>query len=114
MDEKPKGLSTKALYGREETLSGWGTTNPPLFQSAAFSFPDLETWQKTALGEIKGHIYSRNSNPTLEILERKLALLERGEPCTVFSTGMATITAVFFSFLKAGDRLLSVRDLYEG
>ena len=65
---------------------------------------------------MNGHRYAyiRNSNLTLEILEHKLALLEGGEACTVFSTGMAAITAIFFSFLKAYDRLLSVRDLYGG
>ena len=114
MDKEQKGFSTKAVHGGEEQVQSWGTTNAPLFQSAAFSYPDLETWQKVALGETSGHIYSRSSNPTLEVLERKLTLLEGGEAGAVFSSGMAAITAVVLSLLKPGDRLLSVSDIYGG
>jgi cystathionine gamma-synthase len=114
MDKKQKGFSTQAVHGGEEQVRSWGTTNAPLFQSAAFSFPDLETWQKAARGETSDPIYSRNSNPTLEILERKLSLLEGGEACAVFSSGMAAITAIVLSLLKPGARLLSARDIYGG
>lgn len=114
MDKEPKGFSTSAIHGGEDQVPEWGTTNVPVFQSAAFSFPDLETWKRVALGEKNGHIYSRSSNPTLEILEHKLSLLEGGEACGVFSSGMAAITAVALTLLKPGERLLSVKDLYGG
>ena len=111
---EPKELHTECVRGGEEGVSSWNVTTAPIFQSAAFSFPDLTSWQRTALGQSPGHIYSRSSNPTIQVLEKKLALLESGDASIVFSSGMAAITAIVLSFLEPGNRLMTVKDLYGG
>jgi len=56
---------TIAVRGGEEIPLALGAAQVPIFQSAAFAYPDIETWQEAALGTAPGDIYSRNSNPTV-------------------------------------------------
>jgi cystathionine gamma-synthase len=82
--------------------------------SVSFGYDDLATWQAVALGEEPGHIYSRNTNPTVRVFEEKIQALERAEAATSFSSGMAAISATLFTLLKPGDRIVSIRDSYGG
>ena len=61
-----------------------------------------------------GHIYSRNTNPTVHAFEEKVRLLEGGAAATSFATGMAAISDTLFALLRPGDRIVSVRDTYGG
>jgi len=61
-----------------------------------------------------GHIYSRNTNPTVSVFERKVRSLENAEAATSFATGMAAISNTLFTLLSPGDRLVSVKDSYGG
>ena len=63
---------TLAVRGGEERPLALGAAQVPIFQSAAFAYPDIETWQATALGKATGDIYSRNSNPTVAVFEEKV------------------------------------------
>ncbi|NEN68220.1 aminotransferase class I/II-fold pyridoxal phosphate-dependent enzyme, partial [Escherichia coli] len=75
---------------------------------------DMAEWFDVALGKKAGHIYSRNTNPTVRPLEEKIALLDGGEDATSFSTGMAAISNTLFSLLKAHDRVVAIKDTYGG
>jgi cystathionine gamma-synthase len=86
----------------------------PIVQAATFAYEDLDTWQSVALGSSAGHIYSRNSNPTLEVLEKKIVALDGTESAAGFSTGMAAISSTLFALLSPGDRVVSIRDSYGG
>jgi len=66
------------------------------------------------LGREPGHIYSRNSNPTVRCFEEKIRDLEGAQAATSFSSGMAAISATFFAFLRPGDRVVSIKDSYGG
>jgi cystathionine gamma-synthase len=81
-------------------------------ESSAFAYPDLDTWRAVALKQTEGHIYSRNSNPTTRLLERKVAALEGAAQATSFATGMAAISTTLFALLSPGDRAVTVRDAY--
>jgi cystathionine gamma-synthase len=105
---------TLAVRGGEERPLALGAAQVPIFQSAAFAYPDIETWQAAALGEISGDIYSRNSNPTVRVLEEKVRLLERADAATSFASGMAAISNTLFALLRPGDRVVSVTDTYGG
>ncbi|HUH12457.1 MAG TPA: aminotransferase class I/II-fold pyridoxal phosphate-dependent enzyme, partial [Longimicrobiales bacterium] len=61
-----------------------------------------------------GHIYSRNTNPTVALFERKVAALEGAERATAFATGMAAVSNTLFALLEPGARVVSVRDTYGG
>ncbi len=61
-----------------------------------------------------GHIYSRNTNPTVQVFEDKVRLLEHAQAATSFATGMAAISGTLFALLKPGDRVVSIKDSYGG
>ncbi len=67
-----------------------------------------------AIGKRKGHIYGRNTNPTVQAFEDKVKELEGAEAATSFSTGMAAISNSLLTMLKPGDRIVSIKDTYGG
>ncbi len=86
----------------------------PVVHSVAFGYPDVDAWQAAAQGRASGHIYSRNTNPTVGAFEEKVRLLEGAEAATGFASGMAAISNTLFTLLSPGDRLVSVKDSYGG
>jgi cystathionine gamma-synthase len=105
---------TLAVRGGEESPLALGAAQVPIFQSAPFAYPDIDTWQAVALGRARGHIYSRNTNPTVAVFEEKVRLLEGAEAATAFASGMAAISNTLFGLLRPGDRVVSVTDTYGG
>jgi cystathionine gamma-synthase len=65
-------------------------------------------------GKAPGHIYSRNTNPTVQVFEDKVCLLEGAESAVSFSSGMAAISNTLFCLLSPGDRVVSIKDSYGG
>jgi cystathionine gamma-synthase len=108
------GPGTRAVWGGEEQLSWQGATQVPVVHSVTFGFDDLDTWLAVGAGREPGHIYSRNTNPTVEVFEQKMRVLEDAEAATSFATGMAAISNVFFALLAPGRRVVSIRDTYGG
>ena len=110
----PSGQATDAVWAGEEHLLLTGATVVPVSFGVAHGYPDVETWQAVALGQAPGHIYARNTNPTVEAFEQKIRMLEGAEDATAFATGMAAISDTLFALLKPGDRVVSVKDTYGG
>ena len=86
----------------------------PVYHGVTFAYEELDAWRAVALGERPGHIYSRNTNPTVEVFEAKVRELEGAEAATSFSTGMAAISNTLFTLLSPGDRVVSIKDTYGG
>jgi cystathionine beta-lyase/cystathionine gamma-synthase len=84
----------------------------PIVQTSLFAFPDLQSLLDAFPAEHENYIYTRGQNPTVEVLERKLARLERGEACKCFASGMAAVSAVMLGLLEAGDHILFVNQTY--
>jgi len=84
---------------------------PPIFQTASFSFSDLEEGAR-AFANRDAYIYTRLGNPTIDLLERRVALLEGAESGAATATGMGAIAATLLHLLKAGDRLISSKYIY--
>ena len=112
-DDQP-GPGTQSVWAGEEKNYWWGATQVPVVHSVAFGYPDVDAWQAAALGRTPGHIYSRNTNPTVAAFENKVRLLEGAEAATSFATGMAAISNVLFTLVSPGDRVVSVKDTYGG
>lgn len=113
-DVRNARLGTQAVWaGEEESLVG-RATQVPIVQSVAFGYDDLDEWQRVALGEMRGHIYSRNTNPTVAAFEEKIRVLEGAEAATSMASGMAAISNTIFSLVASGDRVVSVKDSYGG
>lgn len=109
-----ESIDTIAVWGGEDQSRFERATQVPVVHSVAFGYDDLDTWQRVALGDARGHIYSRNTNPTVEAFEHKVRLLEDAEAATSFATGMAAISNTLFTLVKPGDRVVSIKDSYGG
>ena len=105
---------TKAVWAGETEPFPYNSTQAPTISSVAFNYKDVSEWLDVAKGTKKGHIYGRNTNPTVEILEKKIALLEKAESAVAFSSGMAAISNSLFAILKPKDRVIVGRDTYGG
>lgn len=114
-DRPAPGSGTIAIWGGEREHEPYErATQVPVVHSVSFGYQDLDTWLAVALGHEEGHIYSRNTNPTVRAFEEKIRDLEAAEAATSFSSGMAAISATFFTFLRPGDRVVSIKDSYGG
>src|SRR6476620_9113957 len=107
-------VGTTAVWGGDHSAAGGAATQGPIVQSVAFGYADLDDWQAVALGERPGHIYSRNTNPTMAAFEEKVRLLEGAEAATSFASGMAAISNTLFALLSPGARVVTVKDTYGG
>ena len=115
LEKKHIGQSTQSIWGGEQEHELYErSTQVPVVHSVSFAYEDIDTWHKVALGEAEGHIYSRNTNPTVRAFEDKVKELEGAEAATSFSSGMAAISNTLDTFLKPGDRLVSIKDSYGG
>lgn len=108
------GIGTQAVWAGEEQVSWQGATQVPVVHSVTFGFDDLDEWMEVGSGRAPGHIYSRNTNPTVEVFEEKMRQLESAEAATSFATGMAAISNTLFALLAPGKRVVSIRDTYGG
>jgi cystathionine gamma-synthase len=105
---------TLAIWGGEDEYLLQGATQVPVVHSVSFGYEDIDQWLRVALGQEPGHIYGRNTNPTVGAFEEKVRLLEGAEAATSASTGMGIISSALFTFLSPGDRVVSVKDTYGG
>jgi methionine-gamma-lyase len=106
------GFSTRAIHYGYDPIENQGALVPPIYLSATFAFPSVEYGGRCFAGEEQGYFYTRISNPTLSILEARMATLEGGEAAVAFSSGMGAITSTLWTLLRPGDEILADRTLY--
>jgi cystathionine gamma-synthase len=106
--------STATVWAGEARAGSGEGTPVPIVQSVAFGYGDVEGWLDVALGRKPGDIYSRNTNPTARALEEKLRVLEGAEAAASFASGMSAISNTLFTFLRPGDRVVTVKDTCGG
>jgi methionine-gamma-lyase len=109
---RSNGFSTRAIHHGYRPEEHHGALVPPIYLSATFTFPTTEFGGRCFTGEEAGFIYTRIANPTLALLEARIAALEGGEAAVAFASGMGAITATLWSVLKPGDEILVDRTLY--
>lgn len=112
-EERRSGVGTRAVWAGEERAPG-DATQVPVVHSVSFGYREMEGWLGVARGERPGHIYGRNTNPTVAVFEEKVRRLEGAEAATSFATGMAAISGTLWALLEPGARVVSVRDTYGG
>ena len=109
MDKKK--LSTKLIKGginRSKFLE----TSDALFLTSGFIYKSAEEAEKSFKEKKERFMYSRFGNPTVEVFQKKMALLEGAEECWGTATGMAALFTILMSYLKSGDRVVSSRALF--
>lgn len=110
----PAGKGTCSVWAGEEEYLMQNATQVPVVHSVSFGYKDVAHWQQVAQGAQKGHIYSRNTNPTVDVFENKICRLEGAAAATSASTGMGIISNTLFALLVPGRRVVSVKDTYGG
>jgi O-succinylhomoserine sulfhydrylase len=103
--------ATLLVHGGTERTA-YGETAEALFLTSGFVYDSAEQAEATFKGEAAHYQYSRFGNPTVTMLEQRLALLEGAEACRATATGMAAVHAAMLSQLKAGDRVVASRALF--
>ncbi len=84
----------------------------PIFTTSSYVFKSAEEAALRFTGKKTGNIYSRFTNPTVNAFQERLALMEKGERCIAFASGMAAIMAVGMGLLKAGDHVVCSRGVF--
>ena len=90
-ERKKSGLGTTAVWGGEDGPFWDRSTQVPVVSSVSFGYSDMENWMAVGQGQAPGHIYSRNTNPTVQVFEDKVRLLEGAEAAVSFASGMAAM-----------------------
>lgn len=107
-------FATKAIHFGEN-LDSQGAIHTPLYNHSTFAFPSTADLLDVVEGRKSGNLYTRYGlNPTIQNLEKKLAVLENGEASLVFSSGMSAESATFLAHCKTGDGILCIGDVYGG
>ncbi len=115
MDPAHMRWDTKAVRGpREETDPTTLAHRFPIYQTSTFVFENARQGGQAFSGEVSHYIYTRLGNPTVELLEQKLAQLESTEAGIVFASGMAAIATTLLALVKPGERVVASDPLYGG
>ena len=96
----------------EERENYFNAVVPPIYQTSNFAFKDVQALRTALQDESKTFLYSRGNNPTLDILEKKLAALDGAEDALVFSSGVAAISIPVIALLKSDDHVICVAKPY--
>ena len=102
---RPATLAVRGGTARSQ----WGETSEPLILSSGYTYDDAETVAARFAGEAEGMTYSRLQNPTVEMLEHRIALMEGAEACRAQATGMAAMTTALLCQLETGDHVVAAR-----
>lgn len=111
-NHKELGFATRAIHDGYDPTSAEGALVPPVHMTSTFTFETAEQGAALFAGEQQGHFYSRISNPTLSLLELRMASLEGAEAAMATASGMGAITSTLWTLLEQGDEILVDKTLY--
>ena len=103
---------TIALHTGYQPEAEHGSRAVPIYQTTSYAFQDVAHGAALFNVERGGHIYSRMTNPTVAVLEQRIAALEGGVACVCTSSGMSALFTTFASLCSAGDHIVSAAQIY--
>lgn len=116
MNDNGNRFETMAIHAGGRGKNPANALNYPIFMTSTFEFDSVEHADATFGFATDDYVYTRGNNPTLRLLEERMAALEGGETggvaAVAFASGMAAISSVLLSLLKPGDEVLAHRVLY--
>lgn len=113
MHDRPDlDFATRAIHAGYDAMTEQGALTPPIHMTSTFCFDSVEQGAARFAGEAKGYIYSRLANPTVALLEQRLASLEGGEAALATASGMGAISSALWTLLSPGDQVLADKTLY--
>lgn len=105
-------FTTRMIHAGEAPDPFTGARGVPIYQSATYAFSSYDQIRRWEDGEIEHFQYSREANPTVAVLERKIADLEGAEACVATGTGMAAISAILLHYASDGGHIIAGDQLY--
>ncbi len=108
------GFTTKQLHAGYNPAEHYRSKAVPIYSTAAFELGDYDRCVRLFDYSEEGHSYVRFSNPTNDVLEKRIASLEGGAAALSMASGMAAISNTFLNLANAGDEIVAVRTLYGG
>ncbi|HNZ62897.1 MAG TPA: aminotransferase class I/II-fold pyridoxal phosphate-dependent enzyme [Bacillota bacterium] len=109
--ESHHGFATRQIHaGKEKNPKGALAT--PIYQTSTFEFDSVKHGGACFAGESEGYIYTRLGNPSLKVVEKKIASLEGGEACLAAASGMGAISSSLWTALSSGDEIIADETLY--
>ncbi|MFK7906020.1 MAG: PLP-dependent transferase, partial [Chitinophagales bacterium] len=96
----------------EERENYFQAVSPPIMQSSNFTFKDISAMRNSLQDELNTPFYTRGCNPTVAILRKKVAALEKAEDALILGSGSAANSAAVISFVSAGDHIICVDKPY--
>ncbi len=112
MSSSSSSFSTRAIHHGYDPQENEGALTPPLHLTSTYAFDSVEAGGEMFAGDRVGHVYSRISNPTCDLLERRIAVLEEGEAGLALASGMGAISATLWTLVAPGDEIIVDRTLY--
>lgn len=103
---------TLLAHDEEDRAPHQGAVVPPIYQNSLFTFESWEAIDEAFDDRVNNPIYSRGTNPTVRMVERKIASLARGERAQLFGSGMAAIAAAILHCVSAGDHVITIKNVY--
>jgi O-acetylhomoserine (thiol)-lyase len=113
IDKKLK-IETLALHGGQEADPATGSLAVPIYQTTSYQFKNTEHAANLFGLKEFGNIYTRLMNPTTDVFEKRIALLEGGVGALAVSSGQSAITLALLNIAQAGDEIVSADNLYGG
>ena len=113
-DSDEPEFRTRSLHAGQEPDPATGARAPPLYQTTSYVFEDADHAADLYALEAEGHIYSRMTNPTVQLLEERLADLEGGAGAVATGSGMAALDAATLVLASVGDNVVCSTDTYGG
>ncbi len=107
-------FDTLSLHAGQRPDPTTGARAVPIFATTSYSFPDTDEAAALFNLEAPGHIYSRISNPTVAVLEERLAALDGGVGAVCTASGTAALHLAVASLMSAGDHIVASKNLYGG
>ena len=113
-EQRDYGIETRAIHAGARPDATTGARSTPIYQTTAYVFDDVDHAASLFNLQTFGYIYSRITNPTVAVLEERIASLEGGRAAVAAASGHAAQFLAFFSLLEPGDEFVSSRNLYGG
>ena len=114
-EETPQRFGTRCVHaGQAEPDPATGARAPPIYQTTSYVFEDAENAADRYALAADGNVYSRFDNPTVSMLEQRLASLEGGTAAVATGSGMAALDAATSVLASAGDNIVSAASIYGG
>lgn len=114
MDEKNYGFNTKMIHAGYKPDSETGSIALPIYQTTAYEFPSAQHARELFLLEKPGNIYTRITNPTQDVLEKRVAALEGGVGALALASGHSAIFLTLLNLAKSGDEIVASSLIYGG